>query len=84
MNIYVLEQTENTGYDTYDACVVCAENENEAKSMHPAGYALVDGKFPGDEFEEWASRPENVKCTLIGVAGNSVAKGILLASFNHS
>ena len=29
-------QNINTDYDTYDTCVVCAENEDEAKKIHPA------------------------------------------------
>ena len=38
MNIYLLNQTEKTGYDTYDSCVVIANNEEEAKLIHPNGY----------------------------------------------
>ena len=38
MNIYLLEQDENSGYDTYDGCVVIAENEEEAKQICPSPY----------------------------------------------
>lgn len=37
MNIYLLEQDVNDGYDTYDSCVVYAMSEDEAKDIHPGG-----------------------------------------------
>jgi len=37
MNLYLLSQTENRGYDTFDSCVVCAPNEEQAKTIHPRG-----------------------------------------------
>jgi len=36
MNIYLLEQKENTGYNTFSSCIVIAENEEKAKEIHPA------------------------------------------------
>ena len=74
MNLYYLQQDERDDWDTYDSMVVCAENEEKAKEIHP------DGTW---EFNDtWASKPENVKCTYIGVAANSVKEGIVCASFN--
>lgn len=72
MNLYLLTQTETTGYEAFDACVVCAENENEAKKI-----------FPSDNFplEQWATKPENVTAKLIGTAVNCEL-GIILSSFN--
>lgn len=35
MNIYLISQTENDGYDTYDSCVVVAENEDMARRITP-------------------------------------------------
>jgi len=35
MNIYLLSQSENTGYDTFNSCVVIATNENDARELHP-------------------------------------------------
>lgn len=31
MNLYLLKQEINTGYDTYDSCVVAAESEEDAR-----------------------------------------------------
>lgn len=75
MNLYLLSQTENRGYDTFDSCVVCAPNEEQAKTTHPCGgldYVAGSG---------WAS-PENVTAHLIGVADPSVNAGVVIASFN--
>lgn len=73
MNLYYVWQNENDDRDTYDSFVVCAENEEEARHTHP------DGKW---SLCTWASSPDNVKCKLIGVAAESVEKGIVIASFN--
>lgn len=35
MNIYLIWQTVNRGYDTYDSVVVCAESEEDAKTIYP-------------------------------------------------
>ena len=35
MNIYLLSQSVNNGYYTYDSCVVIAEDEDKAQCMHP-------------------------------------------------
>ena len=42
MNLYKLSQTENRGWDTFDSCVVCAKNEDDAKSITPDEEEFVD------------------------------------------
>lgn len=37
MNIYLLQQDVACGYDTYDSCVVVADNEIEAAKINPGG-----------------------------------------------
>lgn len=34
-SLYLLSQKINTGYDTYDSCVVCADSVEEAVKLHP-------------------------------------------------
>ena len=34
MNIYLLEQNDNTGYDTYDSMVVYAESKDAARQWN--------------------------------------------------
>lgn len=82
MNIYLLSQDENDGYDTHDAIVVYAISEAEAKRMNPSG--KMD-KFCGDNWDasEWASSADNVTAKYLGKADGEVTlPGVILASFN--
>ena len=49
MNLYLIWQEENMGYDTYDSAIVCAKNGDEAVKIHPSGY-----QKNWEEFNEWA------------------------------
>ena len=40
MKLFLISQSENDGYDTYDSAVVCAEDEKDAQSMLPDGAPL--------------------------------------------
>lgn len=78
MFLYLLSQTKNTGYDTYNAVVVAAESEDEARTIHPSGFqddwtAIYNG---------WCDDPNQVKVKLIGIASADTKPGIVLASFN--
>lgn len=78
MNLYLLTQTDNAGYDTYDSCVVAAPDEDTARCLHPGGYDW--DSFGGSG--TWAFYPSTVKAQLIGVAVEGTAAGVVLASFN--
>ena len=66
MKIYKISQNVNNNYDTYDSAIVCAENEEEAKTISP------DNFYPYDEktktFHWWTNQgtkneqyePENI------------------------
>lgn len=41
MNLYLISQSQWTGYDTFDSAVVVAESEDAARDMHPRGGAHV-------------------------------------------
>ena len=81
MKIYLLSQDDNTGYDTYDSCVVCAVDEADAKSINPDGSIKPFTKAQS-YFKTWANSPESVHCEEIGIANDSYAKGVICASFN--
>lgn len=38
MNLYLISQDINNNYDTYDAAVVAAESEDDARAIHPSPY----------------------------------------------
>lgn len=85
MNIYKISQGVNNDYDTYDSAIVCAENEEEAKKIHPRGE--YDYKEKNDDIKEeenygsWAKK-EFVEVEYIGVAKEGLEKGVIVASFN--
>ena len=74
MNLYLLYGQES-GYDTYDSCVVAAETGEIAKTIHPNNAAHWD-KY------SWASSPESVEAILIGIAIEGTERGVICASFN--
>jgi hypothetical protein len=75
MNLYLLSQNYNPGYDTYDSCIVAAETKEDATTIHPDKDHgnWVDGA--------WVSI-DKVKCVLIGTAIHGTKRGVILASFN--
>lgn len=83
MNLYLLSQSVNNDYDTFDAVIVCAESELEARKIHPYGDGCdaTDPIAPRYIKEAWVEI-KDVHVTLIGVANPGVPKGVVLASFN--
>lgn len=92
MKIYLLTQSNNTGYDTYDSCVVVAPSPAVARMMHPRGdrawngsvWAYTDGSSPSMWRSEagWAFHPDNVTVEEIGVTLADTAPKVVCASFN--
>lgn len=76
MNLYLISQEENLGYDTHDSAVVAAEDERAARNTHP-GF----GEW-GENWGSWAPSPEHVTVRLLGVAEPGTEPGVILASFN--
>jgi hypothetical protein len=68
--LYKIWQNTNNEYDTYDSAIVCAETEEEARNIKVSDVVYC-----------WVS-PEDVHVEEIGIAKDSVKKGIILASFN--
>ena len=78
MKLFLLSQNINSGYDTYDSIIVCAETEEDARKIHP--YGGENTKNNG-EYSVWAD-PEDVFVEEIGTANKDVEKGVVIASFN--
>ena len=79
MNLYLLTQDVNVGWNTYDSAIVCAESEAEAVKFHPDG-TFFDSMWLATY--DWVKIPSDVKCKKIGVADDSIEKGVVLDSFN--
>lgn len=78
MNLYLIQQSENGGYDTYDSAVVAAPDEETARNIDPSG----DGEPMkwGKSFSSWCFNPSQVHVILIGTT--ELAQGVVCASFN--
>lgn len=68
LKFYLVERTDNCGYDEFDSCVITADNEETAKEL---AYTLNN---------RWnkSFTPETVKVTEIKAVENK----IILASYN--
>ena len=73
MKLYLISQECNPGYDTYDSAVVCAENEDSAKTIHPSGGTWYD--------DTWCPQGK-VEVLFLGDAIPESSSGVVLASFN--
>ena len=80
MNIYKLSQTTNYGYNTFESCVVIAENKKEAVKVHPNGYQNWDTRgqksedncvYENFDIDDWAEI-QHIKVELIGIADESL------------
>jgi len=72
LSLFLISQTKNNDYDTYDSAVVCVKSAEDAKN------------FPvGDigQFGSWTV-PEFVSVKYLGEAAPGVEPGIICASFN--
>lgn len=84
MKLYKIWQTVNNDYDTYDSAVVCAKDEDDARSMHPGlalydDYANWDGK--DSEYGSWCNRAD-VQVKYLGTADKSIERSVIVTSFN--
>lgn len=97
MNIYKISQELNKGDDTYDAAVVIAASEDEARLIHPAHgtllnatYTLIEGVFyiklahwpHSVKSSDWC-KVEDVQVEFIGNAGGKYTKPqVICNSYN--
>lgn len=78
MKLYRIRQEKNRGYDTYNAAVVCGENETDAASIHPNGRTC---HTEDKNYDDWAKQSD-VIATYIGEAAEGLLRGVIVASFN--
>ena len=79
MNLYLISQEEYSSYDTFDSAVVCVENEEAARNIHP--YANAIGPvYPGHG--SWCTSPDKVTVQCLGEAVAGTPRGVICSSFN--
>lgn len=82
LKLFLLTQNKNSGYDTYDSCIVAASTPEEAVKMQPDGGTIDDVSDGYKEYYwSWAN-PEDIVCKFIGDAAVDFECGVVLASFN--
>lgn len=79
MNLYLISQDENTGYDTYDSVVVVAETIEQAQVCDPSRGAYSSTAYLSGM---WA-HPSKIRVSFLGVCGAPYKAGdVVCASFN--
>jgi hypothetical protein len=73
--LWLIRQTKNNGYDTYDSAVVAAPDEETARHIHPNNYSLVHSSD-----DSWV-HPRDVVVEYLGETDREIS-GVILASFN--
>lgn len=78
--LWKIEDPEGKHYDAYDAAIVVAVTEDDARKIHPAGD--ISGMHPMYGRYTWGVAPEEVKVTKIGIAASGLKAGdVVLASY---
>ena len=79
MKLFLISQTQNDDYDTFDSAVVAAEDEDTARNMSPDGNPVADWET---SYSIWCNGPEHVSVKYLGEAKDAIEQGVICASFN--
>lgn len=79
MKIYLIERTDQAGYDEIESFVCVAESEDDAISAYPSGDFSVFHKTKWSG--EWIEK-SHLKITDMGIAHDDQKRGVILASYN--
>lgn len=87
MKLWLISQTVNNDYDTYDSAVVAAKTEEEAQRMHPLGGRDItdraqDNPYQRDGDDGWVRDPGAVFVAYLGEAKKGTKQGVICASYN--
>ena len=84
--LWLLTQTENGGYDTYDSCVVAAKTKEQAVEISPRHKRFPKNEYPTANafgyMSGWAHSPDGVTAEKIGVAKEELDGKVIITSFN--
>jgi hypothetical protein len=74
MKLFLISQSENHGWDSYDSAVVSAVDRKAARNTDPSGEKTTNWS------STWCSSPKKVKVEYLGETKR--APGVICASFN--
>ena len=80
MNLYLISQNKESGWDTFDSAVVAATTEQTAMETHPQGI-WGSGNSRWDS-SSWCSDRKYVAVEYLGEAKPVTEAGVICASFN--
>jgi len=86
--LYLVSQSINNGYDTYDSMVVAAESEQDARLIHPSDFVTHhnDGKWKGTYYDcggdDWVEFSCIDKLTVQYLGETEHGRGVVCSSFN--
>ena len=83
MRLFKISQNRNINKDTFDAAIVAADNENEARITHPDLCLYKFNEWDGGVSHVWCES-KFVKVEYIGEAKEGTKKGVVVASFYSS
>jgi len=82
MKLFKIERNNEVDWDEFDGAVVCAIDEEDARSIHPNGYGDAVPKTKKDEtYSSWVIQ-DDVILTYLGEAKEGLKRGVILSSFN--
>ena len=81
MKLFKVWQDESTGYETYSDMVVCADDEEAARNMHPNDSGL-DAYLDIWQYGGWCTDPKLAHVEYIGEARADLPQGIICSSYH--
>lgn len=93
MKLFLLTQNVVDGYDTYDSVIVSAENETDARNIHPSPFVthVANGQWHGtcskgveyeNESYDWVEYSQIHRINVEYLGETAKDRGVILASFN--
>lgn len=82
MKLYLLSQDDNHDlYATY-SMVVCAESEEDAKTINPDGGVYIEPQLVGKKYfrSYWANKASSISCVEIGISNENQERCVILDS----
>jgi len=81
MNLYLVSQSTNTGWDTYDSFVCRAPNEEVARNMSPSEGDPINWSDEDSLSFTWCRKVSDVEVVFLGKAVDNTKQGVVCASF---
>lgn len=83
LKIYLISQSVNYDYDTYDSAVVVARNKYFARRTHPDGNLIKnESELRKQNTGSWVNKFSDITIKEIGTANAKQLAGVICASFN--